>query len=103
MTEPLRDAPRQPPRFVPTLTEVVPATNSPTPAVAEPASEPPVVELERVVQGVLTRLRPNLDRLVSEAVSQVVQEQMQDLHWHVLQAVEAAVQRAVQQALLPDR
>lgn len=113
MTDPQRDAPRTPPRFVPTLTEVVmlPAASAasaasapvvPVPVVeaaAVPGEEAAPADLERVAQRVLERLRPGLDRLVSEAVSQVVHEQMEGLQLRVGQAVDAALRRAVEQAL----
>lgn len=110
MTDPQRDALRTPPRFVPTLTEVVvlPAASAASaPVVPVPVIEAAAVlgeeaapaDLERVAQRVLERLRPGLDRLVSEAVSQVVHEQMEGLQLRVGQAVDAALRRAVEQAL----
>lgn len=107
MTDPQRDALRTPPRFVPTLTEVVvlPAASAPVvpvpviEAAAVPGEEAAPADLERVAQRVLERLRPGLDRLVSEAVSQVVHEQMEGLQLRVGQAVDAALRRAVEQAL----
>ncbi|MDO5691303.1 MAG: hypothetical protein Q4G70_02340 [Pseudomonadota bacterium] len=93
----------QPPRFVPTLTEVVPTDADPAPAAAAPA---PVVEgASPVVPGadeLLARLGPDLDRLISEAIGRVLHEQMLGLNGRVRKAVAEVVREAVAKSLTQE-
>lgn len=125
MTEPWRHQPRTPPRFVPTLTEVVapPTVNPPAqdrgawpapptqwPAAEHPPDEGAVTdslpqpdELARqMTQRVLQRLQATLEPMVLQTVTSVLHEQMQFLGLHLHQAVEEVVRQALIDALAPE-
>lgn len=85
---------RNPPRFVPTLTEVVQPT--PAPEAGAPAA-PPIVQ-EELVQRVLQRVEATLDGRLRETLAAVVIEQTRALG-PILQAqIEALVRQAVAEA-----
>ena len=91
---------RQPPRFVPTLTEVVhsgPAPLAPTP----PAGAPPLVP-EQLAQRVLQRVDLTLDRRVREAIAAVVLEQTHLLAPLLRERLEAVVHDVVAQAVAEE-
>jgi len=91
-------ATRAPPRFVPTLTEVVQA---PAPAASAPAPES-ALSHEQLAQRVLQRLDLTLDRRVREAISTVVLEQTSALGPLLRERLEAAVRQAVAQAVAEE-
>jgi hypothetical protein len=85
-------ATRTPPRFVPTLTEVVPG-------MATPASTPPVLAEEQLVHRILQRIDLTLDRRIREAIAAVVLEQSRALAPALRQEIEIVVSEVVSQAL----
>jgi len=107
------DAPsaRPPPRWVPTLTEVVqaaaPPSQAPAPAsMPQPASPTTPVALEPAapapdpVDALLERLGPELERQIAEAVGRVLHEQMLGFNSRVRKAVADVVRDTVAASLL---
>jgi hypothetical protein len=95
-------ATRAPPRFVPTLTEVVQAP-APGPAAAPPPQEPAsTLSQDQLAQRVLQRLDLTLDRRVREAISTVVLEQTSALGPLLRERLEAVVRQAVAQAVAEE-
>lgn len=112
-------APPPAPRFVPTLTEVVvtpdmadrPAVapgaqpafpaNPPTPA-ALPAETPSPTAGADLVEDLLLRLGPDLDRQIAEAVGRVLHEQMLGFNARVQKAVAEVVRDAIAKAPAQD-
>lgn len=102
-------ATRSPPRFVPTLTEVVqaPAAAATAPAQPAPMAAPsapaaPAISQEQIAQRVLQRLDLTLDRRVREAISTVVLEQTSALAPLLRERLEAVVRQAVAQAVAEE-
>lgn len=109
--------PRTPPRFVPTLTEVVqdhvpPTRQSPPgPLVSEqPAPEPAVAPMaavspgfeEYVVHRVMQRVDGILERQLSEAISLVIEEQTRSVVPRLREEVESVVRHAVYDAVAQE-
>ena len=109
------DAPAaQPPRFVPTLTEVVKTDAAPEPAQVPPAAAeaaanpapavPPAVGAAEhamaTADELLARLGPDLDRLISEAIGRVLHELMLGFNGRVQKAVADVVREAVAKSLV---
>ena len=110
MTDDDAAAGRAPPRFVPTLTEVVaPGDDAAAPSRPAPlAPEAPAPEalaptaargagpsLEQVVDAVLARLGPQLDRQIADTNGRVLHEQLLGLNGRVQKAVAELVREAV--------
>ena len=89
---------RAPPRFVPTLTEVVQA--SPTGPAPVPASAPATEE--QLVQRVLQRIDLSLERRVREAIASTVLEHTRSLGPALRERLEAVVRQAVSEALAEE-
>ena len=104
-------AARPPPRFVPTLTEIIApgheaALSSTAPAQLEPL-EPSVApassnlpalatpSVDQIADAVLARLGPQLERLIPESVARVLHEQMLGFNGRVQKAVAELVREAV--------
>lgn len=104
-------ATRPPPRFVPTLTEVVapgddgfattgpaplepPAAPAPAPAAAS-AQAPTLPSVDQIADAVLARLGPQLDRLIAETVGRVLHEQLLGFNGRVQKAIAELVREAV--------
>jgi hypothetical protein len=88
-------ASRTPPKFVPTLTEVVhsgPAPLSPTPSVSQ----------EQLAQRVMQRVDLVLDRRLREAVATVVLEQTDLLTPMLRERLEAVVREVVAAAVADE-
>jgi hypothetical protein len=88
-------ASRLPPKFVPTLTEVVhsgPAPLTPTPAVSQ----------EQIAQRVMQRVDVVLDRRLREAVATVVLEQTNLLTPMLRERLEAVVRQVVAEAVAEE-
>ena len=108
--------PRTPPRFVPTLTEVVqPPMEIPVLVLAdaaEPAPEPVAagisqrqtsVELEEaMVHRVMQRVDVSLEHHLREAIALVVQEQTRSLVPRLREEVESVVRNAVYEAVAQE-
>ncbi|RRD58461.1 hypothetical protein EII20_02345 [Comamonadaceae bacterium OH2545_COT-014] len=90
-------APRTPPRFVPTLTEVV--GEQAAPADGAPAGPRLGALPEPLVQQVLQAIGPTLDAQISEAIGRVLHEQMLGLNARVQREVAEVVRQAVLSAL----
>lgn len=90
-------ATRTPPRFVPTLTEVV-HTAHPQ-AASAPAALP---TQEQLTQRVMQKVDLVLDRRVRETIASVVLEQTQALGPLLRERLEAVVREAVAQALAEE-
>lgn len=89
-----------PPRFVPTLTEVVRPMPSSAPAsgkAATPAALSAELE-EQMVQRVLQRVDLMLERRLREAVGQLILEHTQTLVPRLREEIELAVRQSVSQA-----
>ncbi|WP_296510731.1 hypothetical protein [Rhodoferax sp.] len=116
----MMQAPKHPPRFLPTLTEVVrqpqpaelPAdiaisqpTLTPTSETwhASPEPEPAAMSDAELVGRVMQMLSPALEQIVQEALQQSLQARLQVLLPGVLQDVECTVARAVAEALANSR
>ena len=89
---------RAPPRFVPTLTEVVQAST--TAAAPMPAGAP--VNEEQLVQRVLQRIDLSLDRRVREAIATAVLEHTRTLVAALREQLEVVVRQAVAEALAEE-
>lgn len=87
-------ATRLPPRYVPTLTEVVPGT--PAPAAAERLNE------EQLVHRVMQRVDLTLDRRLREAIASVVLEHSRALAPALREQIEAVVTQAVAEAIAEE-
>jgi hypothetical protein len=88
-------AARTPPRFVPTLTEVVHSGSA-------PLMPTPGVSPEQIAQRVLQRVDLALDRRVREAIGAVVLEQTQALAPLLRERIEAVVREVVAQAVAQE-
>lgn len=100
-------ATRTPPRFVPTLTEVVhsgPAPLTPTPAAPLPTAAAPALPLspEQLAQRVLQRVDLALERRVREAIAGAVLEQTQALVPLLRERLDAVVRELVAQAVAEE-
>jgi hypothetical protein len=93
---------KNPPRFVPTLTEVVRARPA-APAQAGPsgAGEPVFLE-EQIVQRVLQRIDTSLERKLREAIATVVLEHTRSLGPVLREQIEDVVRDAVAKALADE-
>jgi hypothetical protein len=89
-------ATRIPPRYVPTLTEVV---RSPAPIVTSP---PAGADEEQWVRKIMQRVELTLDRRLREAVAAVIVEQTRNLAPLLREEVEGVVREAVAQALADE-
>ena len=92
---------RVPPRFVPTLTEVVEL-----PAAAPGATTPFQVRWqdleEPLVQRILQRVDLALERRMREALAQLVQEQTQAMMPRLRDEIEAVVRQAINDAVAQE-
>jgi hypothetical protein len=89
-------AARTPPRFVPTLTEVVKTSPAPANAHAAGMSE------EQLVQRVMQRVDLALERRLREAIAAAVLEQTRSIAPLLREEIEAAVRQTVAQAFADE-
>ena len=89
---------KTPPRYVPTLTEVV--QTGPAPLTAGGA---PGLSQEQLTQRVLQRVEVTLDRRMREIIATVVLEQTNALMPAVRERLEQVVREMVAQALADER
>ena len=82
---------RTPPRFVPTLTEVVKGAAAATPA-------QPSLSQEQLIQRVMQRIDITLERRLREAIAAKVLEQTRTLAPALRDEIEVVVRQAVAQA-----
>jgi hypothetical protein len=88
-------AARNPPRFVPTLTDVVKSS-------AAPATGAPDVSEEQFVQRVMQRVDLALERRLREAIAAAVLEQTRSMAPLLRAEIESAVRQTVAQALAEE-
>jgi hypothetical protein len=86
---------RTPPRFVPTLTEVVRAA-------AAPAVPVDAASQEQLVHRIMQRVDLVLDRRLREAIARTVLEQTRELAPMLREEIEAVVSETVSQALADE-
>ncbi len=93
-----------PPRFVPTLTEVVLPTPAAAPVGALPAAPGvPFADLEeQLVQRVLQRVDLMLERRLRESVGQLILEHTQSLAPRLREEIEQVVRDSVSQAFAQE-
>jgi hypothetical protein len=94
----------QPPRFVPTLTEVIqpgPATAKTEELAAGAAVDRAEVE-NRMVQRVLQRVDLVLERRLREAMGQLILEHAERLTPHLREEIETVVRHSVSQAFAEE-
>ena len=92
-------ATRTPPKFVPTLTEVVRGGTVGTPGTAKP--EGGLTE-EQLVQRVMQRVDISLERRLREAIASTVLEQTRALGPILREEIELVVREAVSQAFADE-
>ena len=93
----MSNTPRNLPRFLPMLTEVVPPPGvASTPALAAP-------DLEEIVQSVMQRVSLEIERRVREEVDTLVRtlvtDQLHTVNERLLQELEVVVRQAVADAM----
>jgi hypothetical protein len=96
--------PRQPPRFVPTLTEVV------QPAVVQQAGAPGVAQgaphfealEDQIIHRVMQRIDLSLERRLTEAVAAMVLQQTQALVPRLREEIEFVVRQSVSDAVADE-
>jgi len=98
--------PRAPPRFVPTLTDVVRATPPSaglrvTPAMPDAMAASRLEEL--MVQRIMERVELSLERRLREATAKLVLEQTRTLGPALRREIEAVVRQTVVQAVAEER
>jgi hypothetical protein len=87
-------AARPPPRYVPTLTEVVSGAAAPQPS--------PGLNQEQIVHRIMQRIDLTLDRRLREAIATVVLEQTRTMGPLLREQVEIVVKQTVSQALAEE-
>lgn len=95
---------RNPPRFVPTLTEVVEPAAGPAGVAPSPPAAPARWEgiEEPMVQRILQRVDVALERRMRAALAQVVQEQTQAMMPRLRDEIDALVRQAVNDAVAQE-
>ncbi|KAF1049597.1 hypothetical protein [Xylophilus sp.] len=104
--------PRIPPRFVPTLTEVVrgPASGLPPAVQPEPAAAVPAAVVlpdfdgleEQIVHRVMQRIDVSLDQRLRAAIAAVVQEQTRSIVPRLREEIEAVLRQSVYEAVADE-
>lgn len=95
-------ASRTPPRFVPTLTEVVQTGPAPlAPATGAATTLPPALQ-EQIVQRVLQRVELVLERRVREAIATVVLEQTSALAPLLRDRLQGVIRELVAEAVAEE-
>lgn len=97
------ESPRVPPRFVPTLTEVVQPGPTEVPETGAVATAPSAITEQQLVQRVMRRVQQGLDQRLREAVAQVVLEHTRSLGPAIAVEVESVVRALVVDALAEER
>jgi hypothetical protein len=86
---------RKPPKYVPTLTDVV-AEAKPAPPAADPEAR------EQLIQRIMQRVDMALERRMREAIAVVVMEQAKGLAPLLRDEIESVVRETVAQALADE-
>ena len=95
-----------PPRFVPTLTDVVHPVDHNTGQALDPVERDPVQLEDQIVHRVMQRVDLVLERRLREAVAQVILSHTQTLGPRLREEIELVVRESVSQAVaqeLPQR
>jgi hypothetical protein len=98
-------ATRTPPRFVPTLTEVVQQQSGPAPLTATPVAAPaplPTLSQDQLAQRVLQRVDLALERRLRETIATVIVEQTAALTPVLRERIETLVRELVAQAVAEE-
>lgn len=96
----MSDSPKNLPRFLPTLTEVVsPSVVMASGVVAAPAASAPEADATVLIERVMQRLDLSLAARMREVIGAFVDEQMRALAPGLMQEVEQAVRESVAQAV----
>lgn len=90
-------AARNPPRFVPTLTEVVRSRKG-----APATAVPPALWEEQLVHRIMQRVELTLERRLREAIATTVLQQTQMLGPLLREEIELVVRESVEQALAEE-
>lgn len=95
--------PKTPPRFLPTLTEVVtPAAAARFgPAAAQAPGLPPS-DAAAIVERVMRQLEPALDARLREVIASLVEQHFRALEPHLMQEAAQAVRASVAQAVAAE-
>ena len=88
---------RNPPRFVPTLTEVVNARKT-----APGAAVPAALSEEQLVHRIMQRVELTLEKRLREAIATTVLQQTQMLGPLLREEIELVVRQSVEQALAEE-
>ena len=91
-------APRTPPRFVPTLTEVVHIGDAPP---AAPLAQAATLQ-EQIIHRVMQRVDLSLERRLRESVATLVLEQTRSLGPMLREEIEAVVRQSVSEAVAEE-
>jgi hypothetical protein len=100
--------PKNLPRFLPTLTEVVqlPVVAAPAPQPIPPPTpvpkEPPAVDQEALVERIMVRLEGPLQATLQAAIAALLVDKLRELEPRVRDEVDRAVRLSVQEALLGE-
>lgn len=89
-------ASRKPPRYVPTLTEVIGSAAERKPAAS------PALSQEEIVERVMQRIDLTLERRLREAIAATVLEQTRSLAPVLRDEIEAVVRETVSQAFADE-
>jgi len=96
-------ATRTPPRFVPTLTEVVQQQSGPVPLTPTPTPAPaPALSQDQLAQRVLQRVDLALERRLRETIATVIVEQTAALTPVLRERIETLVRELVAQAVAEE-
>lgn len=95
--------PPGPPRFVPTLTDIVQLPVQDMSRPVEPLPQNGLAQQEQVVNRVMRRLDLMLDKRLREALGQVILEQTQNLVPLLRQEIEQIVYESVSQAMAQEQ
>ncbi|WHZ11869.1 MAG: hypothetical protein OJF60_002308 [Burkholderiaceae bacterium] len=103
------DAPRSPPRYVPTLTEVVPSSPIVPDLDLDLAAQPDVPLPEasgsiqaHVIRQVMERVDALIEQRLIDAVSALVQEHFKALEPRLREEIETVVRQAVSDAVVEE-
>ena len=87
---------RRPPRYVPTLTEVVGS-----PAESKPAAIPGISQ-DQIIERVMQRIDLTLERRLREAIAATVLEQTRSIAPRLREEIESVVRETVAQAFTDE-
>jgi hypothetical protein len=88
-------SPRKPPRYVPTLTEVV------GPAESKPAAIPGISQ-DQIIERVMQRIDLTLERRLREAIAATVLEQTRSIAPLLREEIESVVRETVSKAFADE-